>query len=117
MVLLICLTVRLTIVNIWSIEVNNQNIMEKTKKKAYVSVAELAKKLGISRVAVFNKIKKGQVPAEKIGRAYAIPFEFVADMLNIDTGPLTDEKKKDIEKTVERVIKEYGETLRLLGKE
>jgi excisionase family DNA binding protein len=90
--------------------------MEKTQKK-YVSVAELAKMLGISRIAVFNKIKKGQVPAEKIGRSYAVPFEFVSNLLNLDSGPLTGEKKKDIEKTVEKVIKEYGETLKLLGKE
>ncbi|OGI64402.1 hypothetical protein A2733_01180 [Candidatus Nomurabacteria bacterium RIFCSPHIGHO2_01_FULL_40_20] len=89
----------------------------KDKKEKYVSVAELAKMLGISRIAVFNKIKKGQVPAEKIGRAYAIPMEFIRNKFFHDTGILTEEKKKDIEQVVEKVIKEYGETLKLLGKE
>ncbi|OGI62601.1 hypothetical protein A2818_02115 [Candidatus Nomurabacteria bacterium RIFCSPHIGHO2_01_FULL_40_12] len=89
----------------------------KDKKVNYISVAELAKMLGISRIAVFNKIKKGQVPAEKIGRAYAVPMEFVRNTFFHDTGVITEEKKKDIGKVVGRVIKEYGETLKLLGKE
>lgn len=38
----------------------------------YVSVAEAAKILGISRIAVFKKIQKGQLPAVKMGRSYAI---------------------------------------------
>lgn len=89
----------------------------KAEKSKYISVAELAKILGISRIAVFNKIKKGQIPAEKIGRAYAVPMEFVRNNFFHDTGVLTEEKKKDINKIVERVVREYGETLKLLGKE
>ncbi len=90
--------------------------MENTPK--YISVAELAKMLKISRVAVFNKIKKRQIPAEKIGRAYAIPYEYVASILqDIDVSVLTEDRKTEIKKAVDRVVKEYGETLRLLGKE
>lgn len=88
------------------------------KRKKYYSVTELAEKLGLSRVAVFKKIQKGQLPAEKIGRAYAIPVEHADKLLKgerIDV--LTDAKKADIEKAVKKVVKEYGETLRLLGKE
>lgn len=32
-------------------------------------------------------------------------------------GALSEKKKRDIEKSVRKTIKEYGETLRLLGKE
>ncbi|MCA9403808.1 MAG: excisionase family DNA-binding protein [Candidatus Omnitrophica bacterium] len=39
----------------------------------YLSVAEAAQRLGISRVAVFKKVKKGQLPAHRMGRSYAIP--------------------------------------------
>lgn len=61
----------------------------------YISVAELAKMLGISRIAVFNKIKKGQIPAEKIGRAYAISMEDVSEFVSGNrSNILTDEKKK-----------------------
>lgn len=112
------MTSRLTIVNIVYTGVNKEKHMKNKDEKAkYVSVAELALMLGISRIAVFNKIKKGQVPAEKIGRSYAIPMEFVRNKFFHDAGPLTEEKKRDIKKIVERVIKEYGETLKLLGKE
>lgn len=38
----------------------------------YMSVKELAKQLGISRIAVFKKIKKGQIKAVRIGRSYVI---------------------------------------------
>ena len=38
------------------------------KNKKYYTVKELADILGISRVAVFNKIKKGEIKAEKAGR-------------------------------------------------
>lgn len=90
----------------------------KGKKAIFISVAELAKILGISHVAVFKRIQKGQIPAEKIGRSYAISMEYVNEIvygsgLNI----LTESKKEDIKKAVEKVVKEYGDTLKLLGKE
>lgn len=90
----------------------------KGKKATYISIAQLAKMLGISRVAVFNKIKKGQIPAEKIGRSYAVSMEHVNDLIgNVKSKILTDDKKQEIKKAVEKVVKEYGETLRLLGRE
>jgi excisionase family DNA binding protein len=109
----------LTYVNITStIGLTRKNMENKGKKAIYVSIPELAKMLGVSRVAVFNKIKKGQIPAHKIGRNYAISMEDVSDL--VDGGKLnvlTEEKKSEIKKAVEKVVKEYGETLKLLGKE
>ena len=90
----------------------------KGKKAAYISTAELAKMLGISRIAVFKKIKKNQIPAEKIGRSYAVPREYADDIFQATAkNILTEDKKKEINKAVVKVVKEYGETLRLLGKE
>ncbi|MEK7194187.1 MAG: excisionase family DNA-binding protein [Patescibacteria group bacterium] len=90
----------------------------KGKKAIYISVQELANMLGISRIAVFKKIKKGQIPAEKIGRSYAISMEHVPEVVGAsDAGVLTEEKKEVIKQAIEKVVKEYGETLRLLGKE
>lgn len=90
----------------------------KAKKATFISITELAKMLGISRVAVFNRIKKGQIPAEKIGHSYAISMEYVTDLMHKGHSKiLTEEKKEEIKLAVERVVKEYGETLRLLGKE
>ena len=88
------------------------------KKTLYVSITELAKMLGISRVAVFKKIKKGQIPADKIGRSYAISMERIKDIMGgADSGILTEEKKEKIKEAVEKVVREYVEALRLLGKE
>ena len=90
----------------------------KSQKALYISIQELAKMLGISRVAVFKKIKKGQIPAQKIGRAYAISMEDVREIVNSsDASVLNDDKKSEIKEAVEKVVKEYGESLRLLGKE
>ena len=47
-------------------------IGQKNQLRQYISIIEAAKQLGISRVAMFKKIKKGQVMAKKIGRSYAI---------------------------------------------
>ena len=91
--------------------------MNKNENK-YISVAELAKLLGISRIAVFKRIKKGQIPAEKIGHAYAISMEYVKGIVGgSDAEILTEYKKTEIDQAVKKVVKEYGETLKLLGKE
>jgi excisionase family DNA binding protein len=90
----------------------------KGRKAIYISIAQLAKRLGISRIAVFKKIQKGQIPAEKIGRSYAISMENVNNIVsgsNLRT--LTDDKKGEITEAVRKVVKEYGQTLKLLGKE
>lgn len=87
-------------------------------KTKYISITELAKILGISRVAVFKKVQRGQIPAEKIGRSYAVAMEDVNSYVDgSDPKKLTEESKEAIKKAVEKVVREYGEALRLLGKE
>lgn len=80
----------------------------------YISTTEAAKMLGISRIAVFKKIKKGQIKAKKIGRNFVIDKN---DLLKLSGEFLTAAKKKEIEEAVRKTIREYGETLKLLGKE
>ncbi len=91
----------------------NKHILEKEDKK-YFSAPEIAKLLGISRTAIFKKIKSGQIHAEKIGRNYIIPREEYAAILGII---VPERRKKDIENAVDRVVKKYGSALRKLGKE
>ena len=84
------------------------------KEKEYLTLAQLGKILGISRIAVYKKVKKGQIKAKKIGRMYIVPVEQVSSIL----GESLDEKrKKEIEVAVKRTVEEYGETLKLLGRE
>ena len=83
-------------------------------RKNYFSISELAEILGISRVAVFKKIKKGEIRAERFGRLWLIKDE---ELRNILGKTLTSAQKKFLEKVVKRTVNEYGETLRLLGNE
>lgn len=80
----------------------------------FISTTELAKLLGISRVAVFKKIKEGKIKAEKIGRNFMIRKKDLPEILG---EVLSEEKKRQIEEAVHKTVKEYGETLKLLGKE
>ena len=41
--------------------------------REYYSLPEAAAMLGISRIAVFKKVKKGQLPALRVGRNWAVP--------------------------------------------
>ena len=80
----------------------------------YITIPELAKLLGVSRIAVYNRVKKGQIPATKIGGTYVITDQTVADILG---RKVTNQGKKAIDDAVDRTVREYGEVLKLLGKE
>lgn len=81
--------------------------------KKYISTTEAAKILGISAVAVFKKIKSGVLPAQKIGRNYAIDPED----LGLRGQRLNKKTEKIIGEAVKRVVSEYGEALKRLGRE
>ena len=49
----------------------------------YYSIPEAAARLGVSRIAVFKKVKKGQLEALRFGRNWAVPaaaLEKAADL-------------------------------------
>ena len=85
-----------------------------TSDRRFFSTAELAKMLGVSRVAVFKKIRSGSIHAEKIGRAYVIPKEEIAAALGVF---VSERRKREIDQSVERTVREYGDVLRRLGGE
>jgi excisionase family DNA binding protein len=80
----------------------------------YITIPELAKLLGVSRIAIYNRVKKGQIPAAKIGRTYVITDKTVADILG---RKVTAQGKKRIDAAVDRTVREYGEVLKRLAKE
>ena len=82
--------------------------------KKLFSTSEVAKLLGISRVAVFKKIKSGEIKAQKIGRNFVIDRK---DLPSVLSKVLTKEKKNLIEEAVRKTVREYSETLKLLGQE
>jgi len=83
----------------------------------YISVAQLAKMLGISRIAAYMKVKKGQIKAIKIGRSFAVSKAEVQALANITGAPLKEKEKTEIDKAVKKTVAEYGEVLKRLGKE
>lgn len=83
-------------------------------EKNLLSTSEVAKLLGISRIAVFKKIKAGEIKAQKIGRNFVIQKK---DLPAILGKVLTESRKNLIEEAVKKTVREYGETLKLLGQE
>ncbi len=84
------------------------------ENKEFFSTTELAKILGISGVAVFKKIKKGEIKATKVGRNFVIRRKDLGGILD---NILSPQDKKQIEAAVRKTVREYGETLKLLGQE
>ncbi len=80
--------------------------------RQYISSTEAAAILGISRVAVFKKIQKGEIKAQKIGRNFAIERK---ELEHYQKSKLDDEDKQEIDRAVRKTMKEYGETIKLLG--
>jgi len=80
----------------------------------YLTIPELAKLLRVSRIAIYNRVKKGHISATKIGRTYVITDRTVATILG---RKVTPERKKLIDAAVDRTVREYGEVLKLLSKE
>ena len=84
------------------------------ENREFMTTAELAKILGISRITVFKRIKRGQIKAIRVGRNFVIPKDSLPEVLG---QVLSKKNKSEIETAVKKTIREYGQTLRLLGNE
>jgi len=82
--------------------------------KDVITIPELAKLLGISRIAVFRKVKKGEIQAEKIGKTYMIQLKSLSLALG---RTISKEQKDSIGVAVKKAVSEYGEALKMLGNE
>ncbi|MEI6266397.1 MAG: helix-turn-helix domain-containing protein [bacterium] len=80
---------------------------------SYISTTQAAKILGISRIAVFNQIKSGKIPAQKVGRNYVINRKDIGGIFRT----ITANDKRKINKAVGKVLKDYSSALKKLGKE
>jgi len=78
------------------------------------TVKQLADILGVSRIAVFKKIQNGSIKAKKVGKTYYIPRKELKGLVYSD---LSDKLKNEIEHGVKKVVREYGDLLKMLGKE
>ena len=81
--------------------------------KPFITIPQLAAKLGVTRAAVFRKVRKGQIAAERVGHAYLIPAEEAEAVL---AGRPTASGRMFIVATVKRVVREYRPLLESLGR-
>jgi excisionase family DNA binding protein len=82
--------------------------------KKHLTIPEFADLMGISRIAVYKKVKAGKISAEKVGRNYVITDKTVKQLLGKE---LSENKKKQIDLAVKKVVKQYGPLLKKLGSE
>lgn len=92
----------------------NQYYNGNMKNTECISTTELAKILSISRIAIFKRIKSGKLKATKIGRSFYIDRKDLPEILGTVVGK---KGKEDINNTVNKAVKQYAETFRLLGRE
>jgi excisionase family DNA binding protein len=84
------------------------------ENKQFYSLIEVGRILGISRISVYNKVKKGEIEAVRIGRSWTVPAKALEYILGRS---LRDKDKQEIEAAVKRVVGEFGDVLERLGKE
>jgi excisionase family DNA binding protein len=79
-----------------------------------LTIPQLARRLGISRVAAWNKVKKGEIRATRVGRQYIISARDARIAAGDELSPA---RKKWLEAGVDRVVREYGPVLKRLSRE
>jgi len=83
-------------------------------EKEFLTTAQVASLLGVSRIAIFKKIKSGRIRAKKSGRNYLISRAEIETTMGSD---LSERNKLKIDTAVSKVLTEYGQTIKLLGQE
>ena len=89
--------------------IKNKSVSE----NPYLSIPEVASALGMSRIALYKMVRRGEVRSIRIGRTYGIPRSFLAET----KGTMNAARKKRIKVAVKRAVKDYGELLHRLGAE
>lgn len=79
------------------------------------TTSDIAKMLGVTRQTVFNWIKNKIITGQLMGGSFIVKGEDLYTFIHPDE--VTDQKKQIIENIVTKVVDEYGEALRKLGKE
>lgn len=82
-------------------------------QKTLMTIPEVADRLGISRIAVYKKVKNGQIPATRVGRRYVISSD-TAEKLHQEVYKID---LNWVDEAVKRVVKEYGTVLKWLSVE
>ncbi len=83
-------------------------------QSVWFSIPQLAKELGISRIAVYRKVKDGRIPAVRIGRNYAISVNTAQALIKERNAK---NSREWLDHAVKRVVAEYGVVLQWLSRQ
>lgn len=78
-----------------------------------LSIPQAAQLLGLSRIEVYRKVKRGEIPAQRLGRNFYILRKNLGNVFI----PINKTSEKKVDQAIAKTLKDYGETLKLLGKE
>lgn len=81
--------------------------------RKFLTVSEVSKKIGLSRMQVIRKIRSGEIRAERVGRSYIVPEEGLPGIYR----KISQAERDRVTEAVRRVLKEYGDVIRRLGRE
>ncbi len=81
-------------------------------KEKYITIPRLAELLGVSRISIYKRVKRGQIPAIRIGRNYAITDQTIAQVLGEE---LSERRKRQIDAAIKKTVEQYGEVLKELS--
>jgi len=70
--------------------------------------------LGLSRIAVYKKVKAGKIRATKVGRIHVISDPDVRKVLQDSVGA---RDRMRLDRVVKKVVRDYGDVLKRLAKE
>lgn len=85
------------------------------EEKDVFSTTELANILNVDRTTIFKKIKSGDIKAQKVGRNYIIHKVDIFPLLAEQMDP--NELKDIVRQAVKKAVEEYGEAIKMLGRE
>ena len=82
--------------------------------KEFYSTTEAANIFRVSRKTILMWIENEKIKADKVGRNYIIPHSSIVEKIGKTLGT---ERKEEIEKTIDKAMEDFEQTLRRLGKE
>jgi excisionase family DNA binding protein len=80
-----------------------------------MTLPQLAKALGVSRITVYNRVKSGKIRARKVGRNFIVPGRTVERLLG--RGRITPAREQWITAIVRKAVEQYGEVFKALSHE
>lgn len=90
-----------------------EDVSSSKDDERFISVSEAAREMGYSRIHVVRLINAGKISAKKVGRSFVVDKNSIGGVY----AEITPREKVQIDRAVNKIVREYGEALKKLGKE